>query len=254
MSIDNHGTRINITSAGAASEHAPFEIFDTTQPQVYWNGVQKTLLTHYTVTLDLDPDDGFTVTWVTPPANGTVVTIARQTIPQRLSDYQQNGAFVSDVVNDDFDLAIYLIQELKEQFNRTLQLPITTTLTGNLEIPDLAGNGDKLVKVKTDATGFEYVTITSQGLIGDATTLTKGIVELATNAEALALASTTVVITPSNLNALVASTSQRGIIAVASPAEVTAGTDNTKAITPQALATSGFTAGDPLFQYLYFGS
>lgn len=45
-----------------------------------------------------------------------------------------------------------------------------------------------------------------------ASTTQKGFAELATDAETLALSSNTVVVTPSNLNALQASTSQRGIV------------------------------------------
>jgi hypothetical protein len=69
-----------------------------------------------------------------------------------------------------------------------------------------------------------------------ATTTTPGIVELATNGETLLLSSSTVVVTPSNLAALVASESQSGLIQIASTAEVNAGTDNTVAVSPSKLA------------------
>ena len=70
-----------------------------------------------------------------------------------------------------------------------------------------------------------------------ASTTAAGIVELATDAETLALASTTRAITPSNLGALVTSTSQQGIIELATQAEVDAGSDTERAVTSATLAT-----------------
>jgi hypothetical protein len=63
-----------------------------------------------------------------------------------------------------------------------------------------------------------------------------GIVELATDAETQALASSSVVVTPSNLASLDAATDQQGIVTLATGAETATGTETSKAVTPDGLA------------------
>ncbi len=77
-----------------------------------------------------------------------------------------------------------------------------------------------------------------------ATTTVQGIVELATNAEAIAKASTTVVLTPSNLAALGASETFAGLVELATDAEAIAGVSTTVVITPANLTAALATAGD----------
>lgn len=70
----------------------------------------------------------------------------------------------------------------------------------------------------------------------NATTIATGVVELATNAETLALADTSRVVTPSNLGALNATLTQQGLIATAQDAEAITKASVTKALTPSNLA------------------
>lgn len=77
-----------------------------------------------------------------------------------------------------------------------------------------------------------------------ATTVVQGIVELATNAEAIAKASTTTVLTPSNLTALGATDTFAGLVELATDAEAIAGISTTVAITPANLTAALATAGD----------
>lgn len=72
-----------------------------------------------------------------------------------------------------------------------------------------------------------------------ATTTVQGITELATNAEAIAKASTTVVLTPSNLAALGASTTFAGLTEFSTDAEALAKVSTTTALTPSNLAALG---------------
>lgn len=69
-----------------------------------------------------------------------------------------------------------------------------------------------------------------------ATTTTAGIVELATDAETLALADTARAVTPSNLGALNASTTQEGLVELATDAETLALTDTARPVTPSNLS------------------
>jgi len=70
-----------------------------------------------------------------------------------------------------------------------------------------------------------------------ATTTQRGVGETATDAEAIAKASLTVFLTPSNLAALIASTTLAGLVELATDAETIAGVSTTLAVTPAGLAS-----------------
>lgn len=72
--------------------------------------------------------------------------------------------------------------------------------------------------------------------ISDATTTTKGVVELATNAETQAGTDTTRAVTPSGLASMVASESLAGLLEIATTAESQSLTNDTAALTPKKLA------------------
>lgn len=71
--------------------------------------------------------------------------------------------------------------------------------------------------------------------IPDATTTQRGILETATNAEALAKAAADKILTPSNLAALGSTTSFAGMVELATDAETIAGVSSTLAVTPAGL-------------------
>lgn len=71
--------------------------------------------------------------------------------------------------------------------------------------------------------------------IPDATTTQRGILETATNAEALAKAATDKILVPSNLAALGSTTTFAGLVELATDAETIAGVSSTLAVTPAGL-------------------
>lgn len=82
-----------------------------------------------------------------------------------------------------------------------------------------------------------YATSSWKRVTPPATESASGLIELATNAEVLALSDTGRGVTPSGLNALAASTTQRGIAEIATGAEAAALADATRVISPSALAS-----------------
>lgn len=74
--------------------------------------------------------------------------------------------------------------------------------------------------------------------IPDATTTQRGILETATNAEALAKAATDKILTPSNLAALGGTTTFAGFLELATNAETITGTSTTLAVTPAGVAAA----------------
>lgn len=74
--------------------------------------------------------------------------------------------------------------------------------------------------------------------IPDANTTTRGILETATNAEAIAKAALDKILTPSNLAAIGASDTFAGLVELATDAETQAGVSTTLAVTPAGLAST----------------
>lgn len=83
--------------------------------------------------------------------------------------------------------------------------------------------------------------------IPDADTTTRGILETATNAEALAKAATDKILVPSNLAALGSTTSFAGLVELATDAETIAGASSTLAVTPAGLAAASVTFAPTTF-------
>lgn len=83
--------------------------------------------------------------------------------------------------------------------------------------------------------------------IPDATTTQRGILETATNAEALAKAATDKIVTPSNFAAMGSTTTFAGLLELATDAETITGTSTTLAVTPAGLAAANGLSGTTTF-------
>jgi hypothetical protein len=131
-----------------------------------------TLTTDYTVSGEGN-DNGGTVTLVVAATAGQIVTLYRDLPAERLTDIAQNGPWSSANYNDEMDKIIMLIQQLKMQIARAVQLSVTSTTDPDDvnfdDIADLAGAlttldslqdvdatspGDSEVLVFNSSTGF----------------------------------------------------------------------------------------------------
>lgn len=81
------------------------------------------------------------------------------------------------------------------------------------------------------------------GVIADASTTVKGIVELATSAETITGTDADRAVTPAGLQAKVASVTALGIVELATSAETQTGTDTARAITPAAFRAASLAQG-----------
>lgn len=102
-------------------------------------------------------------------------------------------------------------------------------------------SGNSSIVIALDAANAAIsVTLNIDQIIDDlpqATTTQRGVGETATDAEAIAKASLTVFLTPSNLAALGASLTFAGLVELATDAETQAGVSTTLAVTPAGLAS-----------------
>lgn len=87
---------------------------------------------------------GGTVTFSVAPANGAAIRIERDIELERTTDYQQNGDFLSDVVNPDFDRLWMALQGQKSTLGRAIVVPASDTVSPN-PLPAAASRANMLM-------------------------------------------------------------------------------------------------------------
>lgn len=101
MTVSTETPVISYTANGVTTVFAyPFRIIETDDMQVSINGADSTI--SYEIS-GVGDSSGGDVTFTTAPANGAIVKFYRNPVLERTTDYQNNGDFLSSVVNADFD-------------------------------------------------------------------------------------------------------------------------------------------------------
>jgi hypothetical protein len=80
------------------------------------------------------------------------ITIVRDLAIERISDFPVSGNFPIQTLNTELDKIVAMLQQLEEQFARTLQYPVTTTTGFNVDLPELVAN--RVLSVNADATAL----------------------------------------------------------------------------------------------------
>ena len=108
MTITVNDTRNEFTAtAGQTIFNYTFKIFAATDLNVYVTTAGQTcddstdITTAFTV-LGVGDEDGGSITLNTPATVGDLVTIVSNIASNRTTDYQSNGDFIPQTVNDDF--------------------------------------------------------------------------------------------------------------------------------------------------------
>lgn len=122
MAIPNQ-TPYNIFTANGISTVFPYEFyllnaFDLT---VSINGAELT--SGFTIS-GIGNVDGGEVTFLTPPANGSVILLERVVPTYRLTEYQDNGDLLAETVNKDFDRLWMAIQQVFIYLGLALTRPL----------------------------------------------------------------------------------------------------------------------------------
>lgn len=112
----------------------PFPIFLEANLEVYLGSVQQT---SGFVVNGVGETNGGSVTFSTPPAAGTLVTLRRYLALQRLTDFQDSGQFRAKVLNDELDYLTATVQQLEADAVRTIRLNETDS-DSPLTLPDTA--------------------------------------------------------------------------------------------------------------------
>jgi len=161
MTITTNDTRDEYTAtAGQTLFNYTFKIFESTDLNVYVTPVGQDpdddidIVTGYSVT-GLGDEDGGTITLVTPTTAGDSVTIVSDIPESRTTDYQNNGDFLPNTVNDDFDRVVSLVKQANDKVNRTVSFQESEQGVSNLELP--APVALKGLRWKADLSGLENI-------------------------------------------------------------------------------------------------
>ena len=159
LQISDTTPRIQYTATSGQTTFAVnFEFFNVADLKVY-NGT--TLLTY-----NNSPSSAsqYSVTGAGVTGGGSItlggsgatlndkITIVRDLAIARLSDFPVSGNFPIQTLNTELDKIVAMLQQLEEQFARTLQYPVTTTTGFNVDLPDLVAN--RVLSVNSDATAL----------------------------------------------------------------------------------------------------
>jgi hypothetical protein len=159
LQISDTTPRVQYTATSGQTTFAVnFEFFDVADLKVY-NGT--TLLTYnnspssasqYSVT-GAGVTGGGSITLGSPGATlNDSITIVRDLAIERLSDFPVSGNFPIQTLNTELDKIVAMLQQLEEQFARTLQYPVTTTTGSDVDLPELVAN--RVLSVNADATAL----------------------------------------------------------------------------------------------------
>ena len=130
-----------------------FPYIDTTDVDVYLNGVLQTVTTQYTFA------NATTIEFVAAPGNGVTVVLRRSTQKENLNATFFPGSSIKAAdLNENFDQLLYISQENTDVVNN---LPVTVTMlrwkkTATAGQTVLTGNDDNAISL-TYTAGFEQV-------------------------------------------------------------------------------------------------
>ena len=171
--------RVQYTGNGSTTTFPyTFAIFDEDNMEVYVNDTLQE--SGYTVT-GVGEDNGGNVVFDTAPTDGDVVTLYRNVPIERVTDFQEGGAFRPKNINDEFDRQTAFCQQIQEGINRCLQLDVTSQITPSLILPQVERIYDSIDNI--DAVADNETNINS--VAGDLTNIDSVISNL-TNINAVA--------------------------------------------------------------------
>jgi hypothetical protein len=155
-------------TAGQTVFNYTFKIFSSTDLNVYITPAGQDaddatdITTAYTVDLGTigDAAGGFITLDVGTSLND-LVTIVSNVPESRTTDYQVNGDFLPDTVNDDFDRVVQLTKQIEDTASRTLAFPQSLQNASSLTLP--LPQATYFLRWKSDETGVENVDLTTFG-------------------------------------------------------------------------------------------
>ncbi|MBK8174271.1 MAG: hypothetical protein IPK66_02995 [Rhodospirillales bacterium] len=134
--------RVQYVADGVRREFLfPFAIIDQSNLEVY---VADELQTTGFEIRGAGKTDGGSVVFDTAPASGLTVSLRRQMVMQRTTDFQESGPFRAKAINAELDNITSALQQLDADLARSIHLS-PTDLDANLLLPDAASRAGKAI-------------------------------------------------------------------------------------------------------------
>jgi hypothetical protein len=170
MTITTNPARNEYTAtAGQTVFNYTFKIFDNTDLNVYITPAGQEandsidLTTAYSVdTATIGDEDGGFITLDTGTSDGDYVTIVSNVPESRTTDYQNNGDFRPDTVNNDFDRVVQLVKQVDSKADRTIGFQESLQNPTSLKVDSPVPNA--VLGVNPDASGLYWRQITETAL------------------------------------------------------------------------------------------
>lgn len=153
------GATYQCADTGDASQGWP--IWVKTDLRVWLDGALQVVDTDYTVTFTAGDDSDCSVTFVSTPNAGKIVTMERATDQERASDFATSGPFSMASMNSQLDYLTTLTQDALNRENRAITVPAGTAITVSTALP--APEALKYSRWNSAATALEYVDATDIG-------------------------------------------------------------------------------------------
>lgn len=209
-----------------------FRILTKNDIEVSVNDVVKTVDTDYTVS-GVGASGGGTVTFLTAPADTTIVSLLRKQTLEQQSNYTPNESFPSERIEQDLDKALMVCQQLQEAISRALKYKKSSSLVDQYIDTPVEG---KFARAKVGG-GIDWATVTSAGMLSDPVPIANG----GTGATTAATARTALDV-PSNAEAILDTlVDAKGDLVTATgndlPARLAVGIDNSILVADSAQAT-----------------
>jgi parallel beta-helix repeat protein len=138
--ISNVPRRVQYVNSGVGPYAFTFEILVQTDIAVYRGSTLLTLTTDYTVTINANGTGSITLTTA---GTGNITIVGARAI-QRSSDYTTGGDLFASTLNTDLDSQTIYSQQLAENLDRTIKIPVTDASTLNMQLPTASSRANKL--------------------------------------------------------------------------------------------------------------
>ena len=142
-------TKVKYSGNGVVREFPTgFAFFEDDNIVVYHNGV--IINTGYSVT-GVGETDGGVVTFDVAPAEGDKIVIIRKVAIERVTDFQEGGAFRAKNINDELDRQTAFCQQIQEEIDRCVKVEVTDDQTPEELLTEVYGKLDSATEVAQNA-------------------------------------------------------------------------------------------------------
>lgn len=156
-------TPINRSTGNGVTTVFPygFKIISEADIEVTVDGVVKTLNVDYTVS-GVGNEAGGNVAMTAAPANLASVVRRRNMALVRTTDYQDQGEMPAATLDNDFDSAVLMIQQVDEQIGRAVTVPAGVSGFDG-QLPDPVSS--MFLRINSAADGFDLVSEVTPGAL-----------------------------------------------------------------------------------------